>query len=223
VVLAAVVVLVLLGPSKLAPVAVEPVSDVARVSGVIPHAPYVDLVAPVSAAVVSREGISVKFLNPLPGLVTQGFGPSRYEFEPTVRGPNGSYTHFHTGLDISAPYGTAVMAAADGVVQSAGWQGGYGLTVVLMHSDGTRTVYGHLSRARVRAGDRVAAGETIAFEGATGNSTGPHLHFEVRPSDQTVANPNAYLNPDGALQNAPAVRVDWGVSGEVSGGSRPRR
>jgi murein DD-endopeptidase MepM/ murein hydrolase activator NlpD len=99
--------------------------------------------------------------------VTDGFGP---------RG-----TRFHTGIDIPAPTGTGVVAAAPGRVAFAGWlAGGWGLLVAVAHRDGTRTLYAHLSRVEVRVGERVQAGWQLGRVGATGDATGPHLHFEVR-------------------------------------------
>lgn len=88
----------------------------------------------------------------------------------------------HTGTDFAAPKGTRVLAAADGTVVSAGWRNGYGNTVELRHGGGITTLYGHLSgfAAGIRAGARVKQGDPIAFVGATGWATGPHLHYEFR-------------------------------------------
>lgn len=94
----------------------------------------------------------------------------------------------HRGLDIAASPGTPVRAAAAGRVLFAGWQSGYGLVVILAHPDGYQTVYGHNSRLSVKAGQWVPAGAVLAAVGATGNATGPHLHFEVRV-------PGGYVDP----------------------------
>ncbi|HEX2045225.1 MAG TPA: peptidoglycan-binding protein [Gaiellaceae bacterium] len=94
-------------------------------------------------------------------------------------GPRGS--RFHTGLDFPAHFGASVYAARSGRVVGAGWNpGGYGYLVVLRHGRRTRTLYAHLSRVTVRVGERVGRGARIGRVGATGNATGPHLHFEVR-------------------------------------------
>jgi murein DD-endopeptidase MepM/ murein hydrolase activator NlpD len=93
-------------------------------------------------------------------------------------GPRGN--GFHPGIDLPAPTGTGVAAAGPGRVAYAGWMDGYGLLVVVAHRAGVRTFYAHLSRAEVRVGTRVAAGYEIGRVGATGEATGPHLHFEVR-------------------------------------------
>jgi murein DD-endopeptidase MepM/ murein hydrolase activator NlpD len=93
-------------------------------------------------------------------------------------GPRG--TRFHAGLDVLLPAGTPVAAAATGRVVYAGRRDGWGRLVTIAHRDGVRTMYAHLSRVGVRLGERVAAGERIGRAGATGNATGPHLHFEVR-------------------------------------------
>ncbi|MCL6449979.1 MAG: M23 family metallopeptidase [Acetobacteraceae bacterium] len=98
----------------------------------------------------------------------------------------------HDGVDIAAAYGTPIRAAAAGRVRLAGWMGGYGRTVIIDHSGGLTTLYGHASQLLVRAGQRVAAGETVARVGSSGNSTGPHLHFEVRVGGK-ARNPLNYL------------------------------
>lgn len=85
----------------------------------------------------------------------------------------------HNGVDLAANMGDSIRAARDGEVLLSGTVPGYGLTVVLRHGDGTRTLYGHASRLLVRAGQRVKQGEAIARVGSTGRSTGPHLHFEI--------------------------------------------
>ena len=94
-------------------------------------------------------------------------------------GPRGH--RFHGGIDYSAATGTRVRAAASGRVTFAGWNpGGWGYAVTIDHGGGVRTLYAHLSRVGVRAGRRVAAGQPIGRVGASGNASGPHLHFEVR-------------------------------------------
>ncbi len=87
---------------------------------------------------------------------------------------------FHSGLDIVAPYGRAIVSAMDGVVAYSGWMGGYGKTVVVDHADGVTTLYGHCSELAVQKGDPVYSGQLISYVGSTGKSTGSHLHFEVR-------------------------------------------
>jgi murein DD-endopeptidase MepM/ murein hydrolase activator NlpD len=88
----------------------------------------------------------------------------------------------HTGVDFAAPKGTRVLAAADGHVVSAGWRNGYGNTLEIRHGGGITTLYGHLSgfASGVRAGSRVRQGDAVAFVGATGFATGPHLHYEFK-------------------------------------------
>jgi murein DD-endopeptidase MepM/ murein hydrolase activator NlpD len=86
----------------------------------------------------------------------------------------------HTGQDFAAPTGTPVVAAGDGVATFAGWAGAYGNAVHLLHADGTATWYAHLSRLEAHTRLSVQAGQLIGLVGSTGNSTGPHLHFEVR-------------------------------------------
>ncbi|MEU7304246.1 transglycosylase family protein [Streptomyces sp. NPDC007189] len=106
---------------------------------------------------------------------------------------------YHTGVDFLVPTGTAVHAAEAGHVVAAGWGGSYGYQVVIRHADGRYTQYGHLSAISVRIGQTVTAGGRIGRSGATGNVTGPHLHFEVRtgPGFGTDIDPLAYLRAAG--------------------------
>ncbi len=121
--------------------------------------------------------------------IAQGFGPSPYPFEPAY----GGYPHFHTGIDLSGPYGTPIVAAADGVVAAADLSTvGYGNHVILAHAGGLLTLYGHLEAVLVKAGDAVKAGQVIGLLGSTGNSTGPHCHFEVRVNG-TPVDPRPFL------------------------------
>ncbi|GFN32631.1 murein hydrolase activator EnvC family protein [Paenibacillus xylaniclasticus] len=100
----------------------------------------------------------------------------------------------HAGLDMAAPAGTNIYAAESGVVITAGWTNGYGYTVILDHGNGLWTLYGHIRKGgiKVKVGDNVKRGEKIAEVGSTGNSTGNHLHFEVRLNG-TAKDPNGYL------------------------------
>ncbi|MFJ2645404.1 transglycosylase family protein [Streptomyces sp. NPDC087420] len=106
---------------------------------------------------------------------------------------------YHTGVDFPVPTGTSVKAAAAGHVVSAGWAGAYGYEVVIRHADGKYSQYAHLSALTVRAGQQVGGGQRIARSGSTGNSTGPHLHFEVRtgPGYGTDIDPLAWLRARG--------------------------
>ncbi|WP_329612449.1 transglycosylase family protein [Streptomyces brevispora] len=106
---------------------------------------------------------------------------------------------YHTGVDFPVPTGTSVKAMASGTVVTAGWGGAYGYQVVIRHSDGKYSQYAHLSALHVRAGQHVGAGQRIARSGATGNVTGPHLHFEVRtgPEYGSDVDPLAYLRAAG--------------------------
>ncbi|WP_207312188.1 M23 family metallopeptidase [Lentzea alba] len=103
----------------------------------------------------------------------------------------------HLGIDIAGPIGTPILAAADGVVKDAGPISGFGQWVRLVHPDGTITVYGHVDSYNVRVGQRVQAGQQIARMGNRGESTGPHLHFEVWNPDGQKINPLSWLNDRG--------------------------
>ena len=99
----------------------------------------------------------------------------------------------HTGLDIAAPAGTPIYAAASGTVVASGWSNtGYGYYIIISHENGVQTLYGHCSALYVSAGQYVAQGENIAAVGSTGNSTGNHLHLEIRVNGSRV-NPQYYL------------------------------
>lgn len=98
----------------------------------------------------------------------------------------------HTGLDFDAPYGSPIRATRLGVVSFAGWDGPYGNCVVLNHGHGLQTKYAHMSHISVRVGQRVWAGQQVGRLGGTGNTTGPHLHFEVIKNGKPV-NPAAWL------------------------------
>ncbi len=133
-----------------------------------------------------------RFIWPEPqAAISQPFGPSTYWFEP----PYGRYPHFHTGIDMVEPFGSPVFAADDGVVALVGSSSsGYGNYVVIAHAGGFDTLYGHLSSILVKAGQRVTQGTPVGLEGSTGNSTGPHLHFELRIAQKPV-DPTPYLPP----------------------------
>lgn len=119
---------------------------------------------------------------PLPVLQASSLS-SAYGFRiHPVRGGN----RFHAGIDIRSPRGAPVYAAADGAVTSTGSSGAYGLRVVVDHGAGLSSLYAHTSEILVDVGDRVRRGEPIALVGATGNATGPHLHFELRWGGGTV-------------------------------------
>ena len=133
-----------------------------------------------------------RFIWPEPkAQISQGFGPSTLVLEP----PYAGYPHFHTGIDLVEPFGSPVYAADDGIVALVGNSSqGYGRYVVIAHSGGLDTLYGHLSTALVKIGQLVVQGQTIGLEGSTGNSTGPHLHFELRIKQQPI-DPTPYLPP----------------------------
>ena len=121
---------------------------------------------------------------------------SNYTLTATY-GQAGSYwSADHTGLDFAAPAGTPVVSVGPGEIVSAGWAGSYGYRIIVKHADGTETWYCHLS-SMVKTSGTVAAGETIGRVGATGNVTGPHLHFEVRPGGGDPIDPAAWLREKG--------------------------
>ncbi|MEW6308095.1 MAG: M23 family metallopeptidase [Bacillota bacterium] len=118
------------------------------------------------------------FAWPLQGQVTSRYGPR--------------WGQMHTGIDIAAPTGSPIKAAAAGKVTTAAWLGRYGRTIVVDHGSGFETLYAHLSAYAAKVGATVSQGEIIGRVGSTGNSTGPHLHFEVRQGDK-AKNPELFL------------------------------
>jgi murein DD-endopeptidase MepM/ murein hydrolase activator NlpD len=120
------------------------------------------------------------YLWPARGVLTSGYG--------------WRWGRMHRGIDVAAPVGTPIYAAAPGVIEFSGWNsGGYGNMVDIRHPDGSKTRYAHNSRNLVRVGQRVAQGQQIAEMGSTGYSTGPHVHFEIHKPDSGTVNPIAFL------------------------------
>ncbi|WP_069631300.1 M23 family metallopeptidase [Streptomyces griseus] len=103
----------------------------------------------------------------------------------------------HSGVDFQAASGSSVVAVGAGTVVEAGWGGAYGNNIVLRMTDGTYTQYGHLSSIGVSVGQSVSSGQQIGLSGSTGNSTGPHLHFEARPGGGSAIDPLAWLRSKG--------------------------
>ena len=121
---------------------------------------------------------------PISGPITSEFGWRTHPIFGTAR--------FHSGLDIGGDYGMPIYAAASGTVIYAGWISGYGNAVIIDHGGGITTLYGHNDSLNVSEGENVAQGQVIAMCGSTGNSTGPHCHFEVRENGEPVS-PYGYL------------------------------
>lgn len=121
---------------------------------------------------------------PISGPVTSEFGWRVHPITGTQK--------FHSGIDIGGDYGLPVHAAQSGTVEYAGWISGYGNTVIINHGGGITSLYGHNQSLAVSAGQSVSQGEVISYCGSTGNSTGPHCHFEVRQNGEPVS-PYSYL------------------------------
>ncbi len=135
-------------------------------------------------ATIARERViaAIPSLNPVNGAINAAFG---YRTDP--------FPEFHKGLDLAADYGATVHAAAAGTVVSAGWDGEFGIRIDIDHGNGYHTWYCHLSRVAVTSGERVAKGQPIAAVGSTGESTGPHLHYQVM-RDGVAIDPLPFLN-----------------------------
>ena len=147
---------------------------VLRATGLVAAAGCVWIVAASHVAIPQKLALG----SIVPGAVmTQPFGCSTLVLEPFD--PQCPSHHIHTGVDLAAPQGTPVRAAAGGIAEVAFDPGGGGLMVIVTFGDHIRVLYCHLSRALVNGGDRVVSGEVIGEVGETGLATGPHLHFEV--------------------------------------------
>lgn len=129
----------------------------------------------------SKVDLGISLIRPISGIIT-----SRFSESSRIRSSK------HTGLDIATSAGTPIKAAAGGTVTYAGKKGSYGNMVVISHSNGVQTYYAHCSKLYVTVGQQVAQGATIAAVGSTGNSTGPHLHLEVRVNG-VAYNPQYYV------------------------------
>ncbi|MGI8984139.1 MAG: murein hydrolase activator EnvC family protein [Acidimicrobiales bacterium] len=139
----------------------------------------------VGSPAVSPATAPGRLIVPVPGApITSPFG---YRIHPIY-----GTSRLHTGIDYGANTGVAIRAAADGVVVSAGWFGGYGNATIIDHGGGIATLYGHQSAMSVSAGQKVTQGQTIGRVGCTGDCTGPHVHFEVRLNGDPVNPANYY-------------------------------
>lgn len=129
----------------------------------------------------NKVSLGVSLIKPVSGIISSRFG-SRSSIRSSA----------HTGLDIATSTGTPVKAAAAGTVTFSGWKGSYGKLIVITHSNGVQTYYGHCNALYASTGETISQGQTIAAVGSTGNSTGPHLHFEIRVNG-VAYNPQNYL------------------------------
>jgi len=136
----------------------------------------------IGSSVAELEG--APSLWPVQGPITSSFGEREDPF-------NGEGA-FHKGIDISAPKGTPIRASADGVVETAAMENGYGREVLIDHGHGMKTLYGHMSGFTVTEGQSVVRGQVIGYVGSSGRSTGCHLHYEVQING-TPVNPHKYL------------------------------
>lgn len=190
------------GPDETARVSDLDSASATGIGGSVPAPEYLPIAPPVAPAVVDDVQAMAKgqrldaeraardaeahrplFVLPTHGVFTSGFG--------------GRWGAFHWGIDLANSIGTPILAAADGVVVESGPASGFGLWVRIRHSDGTITVYGHINRSLVHEGEKVEAGEEIAEMGNRGNSTGPHLHFEVWSPSGKKINPLIWLHQHG--------------------------
>jgi murein DD-endopeptidase MepM/ murein hydrolase activator NlpD len=128
---------------------------------------------------------------PTAGYLSSGFGIRISPFSRANEAGDG-LLGYHSGLDISNAEGTPIQAAADGLVESAGWMTGYGWTVLIRHSSELETLYAHCSHLDVKAGQKVQRGDILGAMGRSGNATGVHLHYEVRRNGRPT-NPQPYM------------------------------
>lgn len=135
----------------------------------------------VSGMASSKVDIGITLIRPISGTITSRFGNRE-----SIR------SYAHRGLDIAAATGTPIKAAAGGTVTTAGYNSSYGYMIIISHGNGVETVYGHCSQLNVSKGQTVTQGQVIGKVGSTGNSTGPHLHLEVRVNGQ-LYDPQYYV------------------------------
>lgn len=147
--------------------------------------------------------------SPVAGGITAGYGDKGSMWS----GTNNS----HKGTDYAVPEGTPVISWKDGVVSTESLDAGYGTAVMLEHADGMQSIYGHLSSKEVKAGDLVKAGQRIGKSGSTGNSTGPHLHFELRKGKNNPVDPAGYTGASSILGMQYASAVVTPASSELLG------
>jgi murein DD-endopeptidase MepM/ murein hydrolase activator NlpD len=146
-----------------------------------------------SAIATRLQNTITSFIMPTVGEVSSPFG---WRINPVT-----GKRQLHKGIDIAAPIGAPILAAASGIVNDAGWDdGGYGNFVELRHSDGSLTLYAHTNRVLVAKGQEISQGQIIAEVGNTGRSTGPHLHFEVQIGRQVV-DPTPFIHSDLVILN----------------------
>lgn len=148
--------------------------------------PKVTYVASTSSGYVSgvsnsKVNIGITLIKPVSGIITSRFGSRE-----SIRSSG------HRGLDIAASTGTPIKAAASGTVTTSGYNSSYGNMIIISHGNGVQTVYGHCSQLLVSVGQKVTQGQVIGKVGSTGNSTGPHLHLEVRVNG-VLQNPQNYV------------------------------
>jgi murein DD-endopeptidase MepM/ murein hydrolase activator NlpD len=141
----------------------------------------------------SGDSKSLVFPLNVPAPITSVFGWRRHPITGDRR--------FHSGIDLGAAMGTPVLAAATGQVEMADYMGGYGLAVILNHNSTQQTLYGHMSKIFVQPGQWVERGTAIGLVGSTGNSTGPHLHFEIRQ-----------LSPQGWVATDPGAQLEFALN-----------
>jgi murein DD-endopeptidase MepM/ murein hydrolase activator NlpD len=177
-------------------------SSVTGMGGPTPPPEYLPLTRPTEPAAVEAVQAMAKGQRLVDQRVAREAEASRIQFSSPAKGTLTSgygarWGVFHWGIDVANSIGTPILAAADGVVAESGPASGFGLWVRLRHTDGTTTVYGHINRSLVKEGQKVRAGQKIAEVGNRGNSTGPHLHFEVWNAAGRKINPIVWLRNNG--------------------------
>lgn len=181
-----------------------------RTAPQVPDAPDTTVIEEQAPAPDATPIAAIAFGRPIDGYpVVSPFGERQLPWEGAGR--------LHAGVDIAAPYGSPVFAAADGVVVGTGVSGGYGRFVQLRHAGGLTSFYAHLSTwsARLAPGAMVAAGEQIGQVGSTGSSTGAHLHFEIRDAGGRPLNPEFFVNRQFASLSDLPIDEAARISGHV--------
>jgi murein DD-endopeptidase MepM/ murein hydrolase activator NlpD len=158
---------------------------------------------------------------PVPALGEQ---PANWPARGEVTSPFGwrlfrGRADYHTGVDVALPYGTAVQATGSGLVVGSGWQPGYGWCVLIAHGAGYHSLYAHLSATAAEVGDLTAPGDVIGYSGSSGNSTGPHLHYEIWQNGQPLDPRPLMDGTPGAASTAAGTEPNTGPGETTTDGS----
>ncbi|HEX7590465.1 MAG TPA: peptidoglycan DD-metalloendopeptidase family protein [Candidatus Limnocylindrales bacterium] len=186
-------------------------------NGNSPFAGVLESVSNQATASQATSSATMAFSSPLASsTLTQSFGPTSVTLEPSATVNGVTYAHYHNGIDMAAPLGSPVYAAASGTVTIAGKESDGAIIVKIQHDDGYSTLYGHLDPSlAVSVGQHVEAGQALGKIGLTGVTTGPHLHFGLYNAAGTAVDPSPFLST-GFLPDPTTLMAPTGVDGAMT-------